>query len=71
MTKRLFTEYVDSQGLEALLANRLISLDKGEGVVLPIGVGEVLKRIMGKCCHEGHQTGCYRCEWLFTSVRWS
>ena len=48
MTKRLCTEYVD-RGLEAILANRLIPLDKGEGAVRPIGVGEVLRRIMGKC----------------------
>ena len=40
---------VDSLGLEALLANRLIPLDKGEGAVRPIGVGEVLRTIMGKC----------------------
>ena len=30
MTKRLCTEYVDPRGLEAILANRLIPLDKGE-----------------------------------------
>ncbi|PFX34367.1 hypothetical protein AWC38_SpisGene651 [Stylophora pistillata] len=49
MTKRLCTEYVDPRGLEAVLANRLNPLDKGEGAVRPIGVGEVLRRIMGKC----------------------
>ena len=31
------------------MANRLIPLDKGEGAVRPIGVGEVLRRICGKC----------------------
>ena len=49
--KRSGTElcvYVDPRGLEALLANRLIPLDKGEGAVRPIRVGEVLRRIMGK-----------------------
>ena len=40
MTKRLCTEYVDPRGLEAILANRLIPLHKGEGAVRPIGVGE-------------------------------
>ena len=35
--------------IEALLANRLLPLDKGEGAVRPIGVGEVLRRIIGKC----------------------
>ena len=49
MTKLLCTEYVDSRGMEAILANRLIPLDKGEGAVRPIGVGDVLRRIMGKC----------------------
>ncbi|XP_015767149.1 PREDICTED: uncharacterized protein LOC107345921 [Acropora digitifera] len=49
MTKRLCTEYVDPRGLEAILANRLIPLDKGEGAVRPIGLGEVLRSIMGKC----------------------
>ena len=56
--RALGSRLADPRGLEAVLANRLISLDKGEGVVLPIGVGEVLRRIMGKVCHEGHQTEC-------------
>ena len=49
MTKKLCTEYVDPRSIEAILANRLIPLDKGEGKVRPIGVGEVIRRIMGKC----------------------
>ena len=49
MTRKLCTEYVDPRSIEAILANRLIPLDKGEGKVRPIGVGEVLRRIMGKC----------------------
>ena len=28
---------------------RLITLDKGEGLITPIGVGEVFRRIMAKC----------------------
>jgi len=35
-------------GLEAFLANRGIPLDKGGGAVRPIGVGELLRRIIGK-----------------------
>ena len=31
------------------MASRLIPLDKGEGAVRPIGVGEVIRRIIGKC----------------------
>ena len=49
MTKKPCTEYVDPRSIEAILANRLIPLDKGEGKVRPIGVGEVIRRIMGKC----------------------
>ena len=49
MTRRLCTEYIDPLSTEAILANRLIPLDKGEGAVRPIGVGEVIRRIMGKC----------------------
>ena len=49
MTRKLCTEYVDPRSIEAILANRLIPLDKGEGKVRPIGVGEVIRRIMGKC----------------------
>lgn len=37
MTRRLCTEYVDPRSIEAILANRLIPLDKGEGKVRPIG----------------------------------
>ena len=42
MTKKLCTEYVDPRSIETILANRLIP-------VRPIGVGEVIRRIMGKC----------------------
>jgi hypothetical protein len=49
MTRRLCTEYIDPRTIEPILANRLIPLDKGEGAVRPIGVGEVIRRIVGKC----------------------
>ena len=35
--------------IEAITANRLTPLDKGEGAVRPIGIGEVIRRIIGKC----------------------
>ena len=49
MTRRLCTECIDPLGIEEILANRLIPLDKGEGAFQPIGVGEVIRGIMGKC----------------------
>ena len=53
LTRTICAEYVDSSSLEALVASRLISLNKGEGSVRPIGVGEVVQR-----CDEGCQTRC-------------
>ena len=44
---RISTSYVDPSGLAAYTACRLIPLDKNPGVC-PIGVGEVLRRIVGK-----------------------
>ena len=49
MTRKLCTEHIDPHTIEPLVACRLIPLDKGEGAVRPIGVGEVLRRIMAKC----------------------
>ena len=49
MTKILCTQYIDRSTIEPLIASRLIPLDKGEGAVRPIGVGEVIRRIIGKC----------------------
>ena len=45
--RRLATTYVHPSSLEAYVACRLIPLDKKPGV-RPIGIGEVLRRIMGK-----------------------
>ena len=49
MARRLKQTIVDPRTIEQLLANRLIPLDKGEGAVRPIGVGEVIRRVIGKC----------------------
>src|SRR3954462_5161931 len=46
VARRLATEYVDPKGLEALLANRGIAIDKCPG--LRVGVGEIVRRIIGK-----------------------
>ena len=45
--KCIDVNYVDPWGLEALKECRLIALDKMPGIQ-PIGVGEVVKRIIGK-----------------------
>ena len=47
VARRLATEHVDPAGLSALVASRLIALDKCPGV-RPIGVGEVSRRIIAK-----------------------
>ena len=49
LAKRLCTELVDPATIEPILASRLITLDKGNGEVRPIGVGEVVRRIIAKC----------------------
>ena len=47
LAKRICTAYLDPKGLEAFVACRLIALDKCPGV-RPIGIGETLRRIIGK-----------------------
>ena len=47
MTRRLCTEFIDPLGIEAVLAPP--PPDKGEGAVRPIVIGEVIRRITGKC----------------------
>ena len=41
-------QYVDPVSIEGLKACRLITLDKGDGSIRPVGVGEVFRRIMAK-----------------------
>ena len=47
LARKLATELVDPKTLEAFVAYRLIPLDKCPGV-RPIGIGEILRRIIGK-----------------------
>ena len=68
-SRKLCTEYVDPLSIEAILANRLIPLNKGEGVVRPIGVGEVLRRIIGKCVMKVTKPDVINASGLLQSVR--
>ena len=47
MSRQLCTEFVDPTSRQSLLSCRLIPLDKDPGV-RPIGIREVLRRIIGK-----------------------
>ena len=47
LAKNLATTFVDPKSIEAFVACRLIVLNKNPGV-RPIGVGEILRRIIGK-----------------------
>ena len=49
MTKILCTQDIDKITIEPLIASRLNPLEKGEGAVRPIGVGEVIRCIIGEC----------------------
>ena len=45
--RRIYTTFVDPEGLEALTLSRLVALNKQPGV-RPIGVGEIARRIISK-----------------------
>ena len=47
MARRLCTVFIDPSSVQVLVNCRLIPLDKNPGV-RPIGIGEILRRIMGK-----------------------
>ena len=47
VTRRLCSSYIDPQGISALVACRLVALDKCPGI-RPIGIGETLRRLMAK-----------------------
>ncbi|CAB4014728.1 Hypothetical predicted protein [Paramuricea clavata] len=48
LARNLCTDHVDPSSIEALVASRLIQLDKGGVGVRPIGVGEVVRRVISK-----------------------
>ena len=47
VARRICREEIEDRSLSAFVASRLIALDKSPGV-RPIGVGEVLRRVLGK-----------------------
>ena len=47
LTKRLCTEDVSADSVKELYAGRLVPLDKNPGI-RPVGIGEVLRRIISK-----------------------
>ena len=47
LSRRICSTYVDPRGISSLVASRLIALDKSPGI-RPIGVGEILRRLIGK-----------------------
>ena len=49
MTTKLCTDYIDTRTVEPIVVNSLIPLSKCENGVRPIGVGEVIRRVIGKC----------------------
>ena len=53
--RRIITEHVDPVSLQAFLACRLIPLDKNPGV-RPIGICEVVRRIVGKAVMAENKT---------------
>ena len=63
MTRRLCAEFIDPLTIEPILANRLIPLRKGKDGVRPIRVGEVIRRIIGKCVIKGEKAKCHWCQW--------
>ena len=48
LARRVCTEDVDFKSIAVLTAGRLVPLDKCPGL-RPIGIGEILRRIIGKC----------------------
>ena len=68
--RKISTSYVDPSGLVAYTACRLIPLDKNPGV-RPIGVGEVLRRIVGKAVMRIARQDLQCAAGFFPTLCWS
>ena len=68
--RRLCTNYVNPEYIRAYTASRLIPLDKNPGV-RPVGVGEVLRRIVGKAVYNNSfKIRTYRLYRTHSSMCW-
>ena len=68
VAKKLCVESDQTDCLEVFLASRLILLNKSPGL-RPIGVGEVIRRIIGKAVSSSYiERGHYQIYWKSTGV---
>ena len=68
LARRLCSSYVDPRGISPLIASRLIALDKCPGI-RPIGVGETLRRLIGKLVLHIAQEDLKRTAFISVLVR--
>ena len=68
--KKICTDDIADNSLESFLACRLVPLNKNPGL-RPIGVGEVLRRIAGKCVMSIVKENVLESLIQYTDVLWS
>ena len=67
VARKLCTCYVDPNSIDALVAGRLIALDKNPGV-RPIGVGEVCRRLIGKAILSVIRSDVLRLSYMLLAI---
>ena len=71
MAKRLCTNYINPSSIEALLSNRLILLDKGEGRSDQSVLAKSFAGLSASVSQNlSNQIWCHRGEWLTSSMCW-